>query len=111
VNLVTAHEPDPTARDFVHRLRTRHGVNVIYSDRSVFASVPVLQALRRNEVIGMQIDPWGQPQGAQTGWGADRAPFRGWPHLRSPICPHHKRRVYARSRRRPTSASSWRSAS
>jgi lauroyl/myristoyl acyltransferase len=66
VNLVTAHEPNPTARDFIHRLRSRHGVNVIYSDRSVFAGLPVLQALRRNEVIGMQIDPWGRPQGAQA---------------------------------------------
>ena len=64
-NLVTAHEPNPTARDFMHRLRTRHGVNVIYSDRSVFAGLPVLQALRRNEVVGVQIDPWGRPQGAQ----------------------------------------------
>jgi phosphatidylinositol dimannoside acyltransferase len=66
VNVVTAHERNPTARDFIHRLRTRHGVNVIYSDHSVFASLPVLQALRRNEVIGMQIDPWGRPQGAQS---------------------------------------------
>jgi len=66
VNLVMAHERNPTARDFIHRLRTRHGVNVIYSDQSVFASLPALQALRRNEVIGMQIDPWGQPQGAQA---------------------------------------------
>jgi lauroyl/myristoyl acyltransferase len=66
VNLVTAHEPNPTARAFVHRLRTRHDVNVISSDRSVFAGLPVLQALRRNEVIGMQMDPWGQAQGTQT---------------------------------------------
>jgi KDO2-lipid IV(A) lauroyltransferase len=66
VNLVVAHEPNPTVRDFMHRLRTRHGVNVIYSDRSVFAGLPVLQALRRDEVVGMQIDPWGQPQGAQA---------------------------------------------
>jgi len=66
VNLVMAHEPNPTVRDFMHRLRTRHGVNVIYSDRSVFAGLPVLQALRRHEVVGMQIDPWGQPQGARA---------------------------------------------
>jgi KDO2-lipid IV(A) lauroyltransferase len=66
VNLVTAHEPNPTARDFIHHLRSRHGVNVIYSDRSVFAGLPVLQALRRHEVVGMQIDPWGRPQGGQA---------------------------------------------
>jgi hypothetical protein len=66
VNLVMAHEPNPTVRDFMHRLRTRHGINVIYSDRSVFAGLPVLEALRRHEVVGMQIDPWGLPQGAQA---------------------------------------------
>jgi KDO2-lipid IV(A) lauroyltransferase len=63
VNLVMAHEPNPTVREFMHRLRTRHGVNVIYSDRSVFAALPVLQALRRHEVVGMQIDPWTGPAG------------------------------------------------
>jgi lauroyl/myristoyl acyltransferase len=66
VNLVMAHEPNPTVRDLMHRVRTRHGVNVIYSDQSVFAALPVLQALRRDEVVGMQIDPWGQRQGAET---------------------------------------------
>ena len=48
VNVVTAHERNPTARDFIHRLRTRHGVNVIYSDHSVFASLPVLRAFVEN---------------------------------------------------------------
>jgi KDO2-lipid IV(A) lauroyltransferase len=66
VNLVMAQEPNPTVRHFVHRLRTRHGVNVIYSDRSVFAALPILQALRRNEVVGMQLDPWGPLRGTQT---------------------------------------------
>jgi lauroyl/myristoyl acyltransferase len=64
-NLVTAQEPNPTVREFVHRFRTRHGVRVIYSDRSVFAALPILQALRRGEVVGMQIDPWGLPQGTR----------------------------------------------
>jgi KDO2-lipid IV(A) lauroyltransferase len=66
VNLVMAREPNPTVRHFVHRLRTRHGVNVIYSDRSIFAALPILQALRRNEVVGMQLDPWGPLRGTQT---------------------------------------------
>ena len=93
VNLVTAHEPNPTARDFIHRLRTRHGVNVIYSDQSVFAGLPVLQALRRNEVIGMQIDPWGQLQGAQAIEFCGRpAPFQVGPLVtarvaRAPLIP------------------------
>jgi lauroyl/myristoyl acyltransferase len=63
VNLVTAHEANPTVRGFMHDFRTRHGVNIIYSDRSVFAALPILQALRRGEVVGMQIDPWGPPHG------------------------------------------------
>src|SRR5215471_13897865 len=39
VNLVTAHEPNPSVRAFVHSLRTRHGFHVIYSDRSVFTGL------------------------------------------------------------------------
>jgi KDO2-lipid IV(A) lauroyltransferase len=65
VTLVTAQEPNPTVRGFMHDFRTRHGFQVIYSDRSVFAALPILQALRRHEVVGMQIDPWGSPQGTQ----------------------------------------------
>src|SRR5919197_206128 len=36
VNMVVAHEPNPSVRDFMHAIRTRHGFHVIYSDRSVF---------------------------------------------------------------------------
>jgi lauroyl/myristoyl acyltransferase len=59
VSMVTAHEPNPTVREFMHAVRTRHGVKVIYSDRSVFTGLPILQALRRDEIVGMQIEPWG----------------------------------------------------
>src|SRR5436190_17129786 len=30
VSMVTAHEPNPTVRQFMHEVRTRHGVKVIY---------------------------------------------------------------------------------
>jgi KDO2-lipid IV(A) lauroyltransferase len=63
VNLVMAHEPNATVRNFMHDFRSRHGVNVIYSDRSVFAALPILQALRRDEIVGMQIDPWNSAAG------------------------------------------------
>lgn len=63
-SMVTAHEPNPTAREFIHRLRTRHGFNVIYSDRSMFTGLPILQALRRHEIVGMQIEPWGPKPGS-----------------------------------------------
>jgi lauroyl/myristoyl acyltransferase len=64
VSLVTAHEPNPSVREFMHRLRTRHGFQVIYSDRSLFTGLPILQALRRDEIVGMQIEPWGPLPGS-----------------------------------------------
>jgi KDO2-lipid IV(A) lauroyltransferase len=66
VNLVTAHESNPTVHDFLHAMRTRHGFNVIYSDRSLFAGLPALQALRRQEVVAMQIEPWGPKRGSHV---------------------------------------------
>src|SRR5207302_393306 len=61
---VVAHEPNPSVRDFMHAIRTRHGFRVIYSDRSVFTGLPILQALRRDEIVGMQIEPWGPMPGS-----------------------------------------------
>jgi lauroyl/myristoyl acyltransferase len=64
VHMVVAHEPNPTVHDFLHKMRTRHGFNVIYSDRSIFTGLPALQALRRHEIVGMQIEPWGPKRGS-----------------------------------------------
>ena len=58
VNMVTAHELNASAQDFVHAQRTRFGSGIIYSDGSPFSGVSILQALRRGEIVGMQIDPW-----------------------------------------------------
>ena len=66
VSMVTAHEPNPSVREFVHRLRTRHGFQVIYSDRSVLTGLPILRALRRHEIVGMQIEPWGPLPGSHV---------------------------------------------
>jgi KDO2-lipid IV(A) lauroyltransferase len=66
VSMVTAHEANPTVREYVHNFRTRHGFKVIYSDRSLFAGLPILQALRRHEIVGVQIEPWGPLPGSQT---------------------------------------------
>jgi len=63
VNWVTASEPNPTVRKFVHEMRTRHGFNVIYSDRSVLSGLPILQALRRGEIVCIQLEPWGALRG------------------------------------------------
>jgi len=59
VHMVAAHEANPSVRAFMHEVRTRHGFQVIYSDRSLFAGLPILRALRRREIVGMQIEPWG----------------------------------------------------
>jgi KDO2-lipid IV(A) lauroyltransferase len=66
VNMVTAHEPNPSVREFLHTVRTRHGFKVIYSDRSLFAGLPILQALRRHEIVGIQIEPWGTLRGSHA---------------------------------------------
>jgi lauroyl/myristoyl acyltransferase len=64
VNLVTAHETNPTVHEFLHAMRTRHGINVLYSDRSLFAGLPALRALHRHEIVAMQIEPWGPKRGS-----------------------------------------------
>lgn len=66
VNMVTAHELNASARRLVHEQRTRYGFNVIYSGGTAFSGVPIVQALRRGEVVGMQIEPWGPLQGSHT---------------------------------------------
>jgi lauroyl/myristoyl acyltransferase len=63
VSMVGAREANPTVRDFLHRMRTRHGFQMIYSDQSMFSGLPVLQALRRGEIVCMKLDPWGPMPG------------------------------------------------
>lgn len=63
VSMVGAEEPNPTVREFLHRMRTRHGFGMIYSDRSLFSGLPVLHALRRHEIVCMKIEPWGPMPG------------------------------------------------
>ena len=70
VHMVMAHEVNPTVREFVHRMRTHHGVGVIYSDQSPLGGVPILKALRRHEVVCMKIESRG---------GSTTVPFFGRP--------------------------------
>ena len=44
-------------------MRTRHGFGMIYSDRSLLSGLPVLQALRRREIVCMKVEPWGPMPG------------------------------------------------
>jgi lauroyl/myristoyl acyltransferase len=93
VNMVTAHESNPSVREFVHEVRTRHGLQVIYSDRSVFTGLPILRALRRHEIVGMQIEPWGPKPGSHAVDFCGRAthfqlgPFAVARVARAPIVP------------------------
>ncbi len=73
VNVVMAHEAHPAANEYVRKMREQAGVRVIYSDTSVFSSLTLLSALRRNEVVALQLDRL--PPGA----GYRMIPFFGSP--------------------------------
>jgi predicted LPLAT superfamily acyltransferase len=56
VNVVMARETNPTAQDFVRSAREQAGVRIVFSDESVFSSLGLVAALRRNEVVAIQLD-------------------------------------------------------
>ncbi len=56
INIVMAHEVNATTHEYVRQTRERVGVRVIYSDSSVYASVNMIRALQRNEVVALQLD-------------------------------------------------------
>ncbi len=56
VNLVMASEANETVDDFAVEKREQHGLRVIHSDRSLFSSVEMVRALRRGEIVAIQLD-------------------------------------------------------
>jgi KDO2-lipid IV(A) lauroyltransferase len=56
VNLVMAREVNASTNEYVRQAREAAGVQVIYSNSSVFSSLNMVRALRRNEVVAMQLD-------------------------------------------------------
>ena len=56
VNVVMAREANPSVEAFQSALRERCGLRVLHSDSSPFASLNMLQALRRGEIVAIQID-------------------------------------------------------
>jgi len=56
VHLVMGREPNETAQEYSRRTREQAGVHVIFSDSSVFSAFNMIQALRRNEIVAIQID-------------------------------------------------------
>lgn len=72
-NLVMAREANETTADYVRKAREDLGVRVLLSDSSVYGSFNMLRALKRNEVVAMQLD---RPLG---GDGARSIDFFGAP--------------------------------
>ena len=63
VNVVMTREVNITTQEYLRAARERAGVRVIYSDSSVFSSLNMIRALRRNEIVAMQLDRlMGQPR-------------------------------------------------
>ena len=56
VHLVMSREMDAATQEFVATARSRSGVRVVFSDASVFSSLGLVRALRRNEIVAIQLD-------------------------------------------------------
>ena len=56
VNVVMARETNPSVRAYLAKMRAGQGIHVLHSDTSRFASVMMLQALRRGEILAIQMD-------------------------------------------------------
>ena len=75
INVVMARETNDTTAEYMRRAREEAGVRVLLSDTSVYSTFNILRALRRNEVVAMQLD---RPLGGE---GARAVPFFGAPAL------------------------------
>jgi KDO2-lipid IV(A) lauroyltransferase len=73
INMVMAREVNTSTRDYVQQARAAVGVNIIYSDSSVFSSLNMIRALRRNEIVALQLDRM------LGGERSQRLPFFGAP--------------------------------
>ncbi|MGH7819434.1 MAG: lysophospholipid acyltransferase family protein [Candidatus Binatia bacterium] len=75
VNIVMAREPNETTQEYARRTREQVGVTVILSDSSVFSAFNMIRALRRNEILAIQLD---RPATGPTSPAGIRAvPFLG----------------------------------
>ena len=73
VNVVMAHEINATSQDFVRSAREHAGMRLVLSDTSVFSSLGLVSALRRNEIVAIQFDR------AVGAGGVRMLPFLGAP--------------------------------
>jgi KDO2-lipid IV(A) lauroyltransferase len=63
INVLSVSEGRPVIDKIREEYRNDHSVHTIYTDRSPFASIEMIAALRRNEIVAMLVDRWG-PEGA-----------------------------------------------
>jgi KDO2-lipid IV(A) lauroyltransferase len=56
VHLVMGREANETTQEYARRSREQVGMRIIYSDSSVFSAFNMIRALRRNEILAIQID-------------------------------------------------------
>jgi lauroyl/myristoyl acyltransferase len=56
VNVVMAREANPSVDDFQRGVREGGGLRILHSDSSVFSSINMVHALRRGEVVALQLD-------------------------------------------------------
>ncbi len=75
INVVMAREVNASTQEYVRVAREQAGVRVILSDTSVFSSLNMIRALRRNEIVAIQLDRMLGPTGARL------VPFFGAPAL------------------------------
>jgi lauroyl/myristoyl acyltransferase len=79
-NLVMAREANETTAEYVRRARERAGLRVLLSDSSVYGSFNMLRALRRNEIVAMQLDrPLGGEGARPVDFFGAAAPFQVGP--------------------------------
>jgi KDO2-lipid IV(A) lauroyltransferase len=93
VNVVMASEANPSSQAFVRTTHEEAGVRIVLADASVFSSLAMINALRRNEVVAIQLDRTAGAGGLRTHafFGAP-APFPSGPFVlarlaRAPIVP------------------------
>lgn len=56
IHMVMAREPNETTQEYARRSREQVGVQVIFSDSSVFSAFNMIRALRDNEILAIQLD-------------------------------------------------------
>jgi lauroyl/myristoyl acyltransferase len=82
INVVMARETNATTHEYVRQARERAGVQIIYSDSSVFSSLNMIRALRRNEIVAIQLDrPLGAGGTRMVSFFGAPAPFPSGPFV------------------------------